>query len=319
MREGWAYAGSEICSDFLPITIPAGAEIWIRVGTYSASPWPRQMSPQNPLTASGATFGRTRVSDGMVASCSRETRTRNYGMWPIGIISRTTHGAVLGIGDSICQGSGDEHDESDSFGLIGRAVSDTHAYINAGVGGDTLGRILASYDKRLSLARWVKNIIFEHGVNGVGNTDLATTKTQMIALWMLGAQYKRRDARLFQTTITPSTKSSDSFATVENQTLTAGFESGRREILNDWLRDGAPMLDGAPVATGLSGASRAGDGSHPLHAVFDVAGAVESSRNSGKWKVNGTPNWLTSDGLHPNRNGYLLVKASGAIDVTRFA
>lgn len=56
------------------------------------------------------------------------------------------------------------------------------------------------------------------------------------------------------------------------------------------------------------------DLSTDLAGYFDVADALESSRNSGKWKVNGTPFYATVDGLHPSQTGYTLVRDSGAIN-----
>ncbi|WP_214010161.1 SGNH/GDSL hydrolase family protein [Ancylobacter sonchi] len=319
--QGIADAGGEICSDFLPVRIPAGAQFWVRVATYSLAPYALTTNPQNPLTGSGSMDSAGRVADRTRSNSSADPRSRSNGMWPVGILARTRHGGVLGIGDSIMQGVGDEHDDSDGYGLIGRAAGN-HAWLNAGVSGDSLAKFLGSCHKRLSLARYVKNIVFQHGVNGMADTDLATLQAEMLATWMQGARFKRPGARLFQTTITPSTRSSDDFRTLEGQQAAPGFSTGgngTRESLNDWLRDGAPIRDGRPVAGGSRRASRMGDGSHPLHAVFDVADALESSRNSGKWKVNGTANWLTADGLHPNRAGYLQVRDARAIDVGTFA
>ncbi|GAB4068637.1 SGNH/GDSL hydrolase family protein [Ancylobacter sonchi] len=335
--QGLADMGGEVCSDFIPVSqltggaltvLPAGTRIWTRIAVFAATGYPHAIFGQNALASEGNTASTSRVTDLTRRFGSPDPSPRTVGVWPIGIIARTTHGGVLGIGDSIVQGTGDSYASPDGdtdgngFGLIGRAVSTTRAYINCGMAGEALETIINSYDRRLSLARYVKNIIFEHGVNGSSFVDEANrvrTQTQMIALWTLGARYKRQGARLFQTTITPSTTSTDSFATTANQALQTGFTAGQREILNDWLRDGAPIVGAAPVATGTSGALYAGDGSHPLHAVFDVADAAESSRNSGKWKVNGAANWFTADGLHPTRAGNLAIAAAGAINTAQFA
>ena len=65
----------------------------------------------------------------------------------------------------------------------------------------------------------------------------------------------------------------------------------RRTGLNDELRGGL---------TGLEG-------------YFDVADAIETSRNSGIWKVTGSANGYTADGIHPNTPGSVLVRDSGVI------
>lgn len=69
------------------------------------------------------------------------------------------------------------------------------------------------------------------------------------------------------------------------------------DVLNPWLRDGAPIIDGTPVEPGTVGAVRGtvitlagdvvpGDPAHPLGAgwVSDTGGALESSVGSGKYR-----------------------------------
>ncbi|MCB4768908.1 SGNH/GDSL hydrolase family protein [Ancylobacter sp. Lp-2] len=320
--------GGEVCSDFVPVSLPAGTNIWTRIAVFAASGYPFVGFGQNTNVSEGCTAATTRVSDLTRRFGSPDPGPRSVATYPIGIIARTTHGGVLGIGDSILQGTGDSYaapdgtSDGNGFGLVGRAVSGTHAYINAGQAGDALTIVTRSNERRLSLARYVRNIVFEHGVNDINDTELSTIKALMVKLWLRGAGAARTGSRLFQTTITPETGSTDGWATLENQTALPGFSitgDGKREQLNSWLRDGAPIVDGAPAAIGTGGARRAGDGAHPLHAVFDVADAVESARNSGKWKVNGTAGWLTTDGIHPTRAANLLVAASGAINTALFA
>lgn len=77
--------------------------------------------------------------------------------------------------------------------------------------------------------------------------------------------------------------------------------------MNDWIREGAPVdsnLAAVAVGTTAAGTLRAGDAGHPLVGYFETADAVETARNSGKWKVDGTANKYTSDGVHPNALGH---------------
>jgi len=113
---------------------------------------------------------------------------------------------------------------------------------------------------------------------------------------------------VFQTTITPSTTSTDSFATLANQTAALSFSTagnGTREQLNDWLRDGGPIRDGVAAAIGAPDAIRSSHNAHPLSGVLEMADTVESSRNSGKWKVDGTALKWTGDGIHPSNYAYV--------------
>ncbi|GLI30347.1 MULTISPECIES: hypothetical protein [Brachybacterium] len=69
------------------------------------------------------------------------------------------------------------------------------------------------------------------------------------------------------------------------------------DVLNPWLRDGAPIIGGAPVTPGTAGAVRAtvitlagdvvpGDPAHPLGTgwVSDTGGVLESSVGSGEYR-----------------------------------
>ncbi len=92
-----------------------------------------------------------------------------------------------------------------------------------------------------------------------------------------------------------------------------------RTGLNDWLRAGAPVasaLNPSAVAIGTSGALLAGHSGHPLTGVIDTAAAVEvnaanvPANDGGYWMVNGTANYLCSDGgTHPNPAGVALLAA----------
>ncbi|MDR6954109.1 hypothetical protein J2X65_003477 [Ancylobacter sp. 3268] len=352
--QGGMAAGGQICTNFIKVSdltngasevLPAGTEIETRIALYGSVGYAHANFRQNQYatfpegsTASGGTGTPARVPDltRRFATVATDPPPRSVGTWPVGIIARTTHPGVLIIGDSINEGTGDIYAAEDAvdkgFGLVGRAVAPTHAYISAAMAGDDIETILQSHHKRLSLATYVKRIVFEHGVNsisGLAAVDpaiaLATMKTNMLALWRLGEKYSvNPDTRRFQTTLTPETTSTDNFATANGQTARSGFSTsgnGVREQLNDWLRDRAPLIGGAPAPalTGASGAVRAGEAGHPLYGVFEVADQVETARNSGRWKVDGTANKWTADGIHPTRYTNDSVATSGAIDVERLA
>lgn len=325
-RQGALNTAGEVCSDFLAINIPAGAEFWISCAEYLAAGYLCKNMAMNTAIGEGSTASTTRVAD-RTQQIGSDPASRSSNTWPLRIISRTTHGGACGLGDSIVDGTGDSFTTpladtaaaGDGWGLVGRAVANQRAYINCGVAGDDLETCVlgGNTNFRMSQLAYVKNGIMEWGVNSISNgATLASLKANMLTLWTRAATFKRPDGRLFQTTIGPNTTSTDSWATTTNQTVKAG-ETNRVD-LNDWIRDGAPISGGVPVATGAPGI-RAGEAGHPLYGYFDVADALESARNSGKWKVDGTANKYTGDGLHPNQTGYYMVASSGAIDISRFA
>ena len=115
-----------------------------------------------------------------------------------------------------------------------------------------------------------------------------------------------------KTTVTAAASSTDGYKTLEGQT--PARQPGITEF-NRWLRDGAPITAdlSAPLPAGATeaGAVRckvlkadgtatpaSGGAPHPLTAVSDVAAAIESSQDSGKYAI-GQPTAYYGDGTHP--------------------
>lgn len=159
-----------------------------------------------------------------------------------------------------------------------------------------------------------------YGRNDVtGGQTLAQVQATLLSLWSGAAA---RGCKVFQTTITPRTTTTDNFLTLANQTADA--TDPVRVALNTWIRAGSPIDPGtlAAVAVGTSGALLAGATNHPLYAntaaplgYVEVADTVESARNSGLWKVigttatgnvtNGSPNVTLTAGAMQNGDAVL--------------
>lgn len=137
--------------------------------------------------------------------------------------------------------------------------------------------------------------------------DVAYVQDRAITAWgWTGAA----GARVWQATVSPSTDSTDGWATIEGQTPRAALPY--RLAFNEWLRDGAPLVDGTPAEVGNLGAVRAGEVGHPLAGIIDQAARVESELGSGIFRVDHGP--LTADGGHPNAVGHeLMSEALAAI------
>ncbi|QQS17881.1 SGNH/GDSL hydrolase family protein [Candidatus Saccharibacteria bacterium] len=201
--------------------------------------------------------------------------------------------AVLIMGDSIAYNSA-----LPSIGYIEKGLDGSYGAINAAVAGDRLYWALDGTHRDES---WLFNadastVVVEYGRNDLSDgRTLAQLQANLITLW---TQRSGTGQRVIQTTITPNTNSTDSWATTANQTVVNATVEGRRVQLNDWLRAGAPTVGGVAVAPGTGGALLAGQAGHPLYNYWEIADHAESARNSGIWKVG-----YTGDGLHPTATG----------------
>ena len=118
-----------------------------------------------------------------------------------------------------------------------------------------------------------------HHVIELGINDLATnTAVQLQAnIERLASFWVRRGRRVYGTTITPKSSSTDAWATTANQS--ADGSNAQRVAYNTTLRAG-----GVANLTGY----------------FEFADQLESARNSGIWKAPG----YTADGLHGTATAY---------------
>jgi hypothetical protein len=100
--------------------------------------------------------------------------------------------------------------------------------------------------------------------------------------------------------LTPNATSTDAFATTVNQTTSViGWDAGeRRDYYND-------LLDNGIVQAWL-----------PINQVLDANAGIESTPHEGKWAVDGSANYNTFDGTHPNSGGALRGSQSTGLPAT---
>lgn len=270
--------------------------------------YPANWLPVTPVTVEGWTAGdATGTNDAVV-----NANAANYLVSPSAYLGTPASSSpilsVVAVGDSIAFGQGD----SVGFGFVRRATDDTTPLLRLAQGSDSATAFLISGQRRLALAAGNGGIC-AYGRNDVNQaTTLDTTRENLIAIWK---RLAGRGMKVWQTTVTPQTNSTDAWATTANQTIvTTNDRETKRLQLNAWIRDGAPMLNGLAVASGSSAAGtlRAGDKGHPLEGYFETADTVESARDSGLWAPN-----LTADGIHPNDAGHDAMAA--AVDLAAMA
>jgi hypothetical protein len=283
--------GGTSVSDALDILIPDGAEFWVR-SFYDAATNARIIWSSNRHPEEQAAYGVSGVSD-MTAGGNITDGGADAIYRPVAIIGTTQRPSVLLLGDSRVEGIGDtvETTGNGDVGNLERSISPRWGTINAGKSGNQATQFVSSHTKRVDLAQYCSHVVAQFGiVDLVAGRSPAQVKTDLetiigyftVPVWIA--------------TVEPITTSSDSWATTGNQTLDGGNTD--RITLNTAIRGGS-----------VSGAA----------GYFEIADALESARDSGKWKVTGAANGYTADGTHSNQAGYKLIRTLGVVDPNVFS
>lgn len=290
--------GADVVTDPLEITLPAGAVFFSRSfysGTTEifARPLPiyREWGEYIEIGADG---DKTLSTTGL----PRPNTTAGYGPSAIlGSLGRKQP-AIAILGDSIANGNsgGDNPDgPAENLGYIARAINDRYGFIRLTNPSDTLYSFTVDNKRRMHLLEGrVTHAICEHGINDV---TMGRTFEQMRAKYLeQWSALAARGIKVFQCTLTPRTESGDQHATLASQKPVRGCgPGGVREQVNKWIRS-------TPA---------------PLAGYFEVADRLESARDSGLWRVDGTPAKFVhgAGGVHPTPYGHTL--AAAAIDLSR--
>lgn len=310
--------GATIFSDPVGIGFSNGERI--RTRTFVRVANAGELVPNGATTRTSPYVDGVAAADQTVAASPTWTTDGAYHFGPSGLFADFTDATcVVAIyGDSVAAGQNDGNANVDQLGWVLRALNDQYPYLNLAIAGDAaiafrtpvVGGGATSREPRIVLAQSATHAIVTNGANDIGSATLAQLQDAWLRIWKAASM---RGQTVIQATILPSgVTSSDAFATLGNQTI--NVNDSRRTGANDWLRGGAPIdpTTKAPVTVGTVGALVAGASGHPLTSYWEIADAVESSRNSGKWKVSGG---VLSDGTHPNATGAAL--AAAAADLTK--
>lgn len=285
--------GALSITDPLDVVIPEGAEFWVRswqdagAGTIIYNHDTGSADPDHITSEYGPAGSTTDKTAGGTLT----NNSSNVSFGPLAIVGQTTKPTVLVMGDSRVHGIDDVADASLDLGTVGRSIGKEFAYINAGRSGERAGELLASHAGRLEISQYCTHIVVQHGTNDIHseNVDAATLKSRLEAII---AAFSGKIA--YVVTIEPNSNSTDSFATLANQTVSP--YNGVRIAHNATVRAG-----------GIAGAA----------GYFEIADALESSRDSGLWKVTGEPNGYTDDGNHANQLANWLVRDLGVVDLQK--
>lgn len=300
-------AGGMVVSDPIGIDVKKGDYFWswTWVSVSSGQKFPRGGFAATAANGEGFNYPTTAaVGTDVTLSGSRPTTANNYVYGPAAILVEPVDPgkAVIGlVGDSISAGTGDNQ-----YGFVERWLADNYSLQRVPYPSEQMYKWVdnngSTRYRRAALLglAGVTHILAGHIRNDI-STSIATLMQKAINYWTFLDRIA--PGKVWAWTCTPYTSSTDSWATVANQSPFSPTDEVNRIDYNTWLRDGAPMnpTTRVPVAVGASGV-RVGEAGHPLAGYLDVADIAESARDSGKWKVTGSTAW-TADGIHPNSIG----------------
>lgn len=280
-----------VFSDFASVSIPNGSLFWIRIWT-SGTVGVYANTFQNAFLGEGWNTGPAVADQTLGGTVSSGFA---FSMPPLAILGMTTNPSVIIYGDSIGAGQNDVEDTSASnsgrnckIGVIARSLG-LVPFLNLSITGMRVQDFATNAVGKRNILGFSSHLISQMGINDLSN---AQTSAQLIANlqvpWNV-AKGVNPLTKVFQTTITPKSGSTDAWATTVNQTPDATITASRATFNN-------------AVRATLAGAA----GSYDLASVFETA------QNNDIWLASPTPPY-TPDGLHPTLSGYALVPPSGII------
>jgi hypothetical protein len=277
-------SGALIASDPLDLTIPDGGQFQVTTNVAALAPpyqWPLNCWM---FAAYGDWLDFGTGENCMFTRPEMPHWNALFGYGPFNILGRTSKPqvSVAVIGDSV---TGHE------LGFATRPLSGRIAWFNCSLGGDSLTEFVRSAKVRIALIQGH----FTHAICSLGIAEIraggdeAMVRQRFTQMWDL---LHGLGLKVFQTTITPWTASTDQWRTDTGQTrrLPNFIPGGLYQRINQWIRSVPP----------------------PLTGCFDASAVLDSSVDSGLWTTSrGAP--VTSDGAHPNDWGQQI--GAACIDV----
>ena len=284
---------STVISDYvtLPTPIPANTQFWIRI--WGNSPNGLIFQATNPTGSLGGGFnaGNSSSPTADLTMTNGSIGSADISLSPLAIIGWTNNASMFIPGDSRGLGINDNvSDPTGNYGNITKSLGQNYGYMQLTASVEALSGWLAGSANQQSLLRYTTHVINALNYNDIwiGGKSLATCIANTTAVTSIGRALNKK---VYNITIGPRTTSTDSWATVANQSVQDAGVNAIRLSYNAWVRGGGNGQDG----------------------YFDIADAEESARDSGKWKVNGSANYFTSDGIHESSAGNQAIRASGVI------
>jgi len=291
--------GLLVVSDPVAIPVVKGVDFNVRNYLAFTSPTSTTYWPSYDASRSGDKLYASATPNNQThASYASHASNSSAGYGPLAVLGYAQGAESLGTaGDSIQQGVGDQYTASGAtaappagvgLGYVARAIAAARGFCNVSRHAETAAQFLTSTTKhRLKLAATATRVLEAYGINDIRINNIAAFDL-MVNRLLIWKWLALRGIDVWAGTMPPNSTSTDTWATVANQTVSNAGQNTVRITVNNWIRDGAPINSlGFPVPTGTVGALRAGSFGHPLRGYVELADAVESSRDSGLWKADG--------------------------------
>jgi lysophospholipase L1-like esterase len=283
-------AGARIKSDVVAgLTIPANTKFWVRtvlsVGSAVAVPIMELNAGANVL---GVDDGNVAADQGNTGTIAATTGINTFGPNAIiGTVAAASARSFLIVGDSLAWGQGDDSGvgTQDSSGflqrMLGRLGYPCYTWAKGGQQAADVAPITATLNAdTASTLMSFTDVILQHGVNDL---RLGRTRAQIEAdLQTIYGTASITGKRVWKTTITPRSTSTDSWATTVNQTAQIDGNMADLNPLN------------ADIRAGLANMTN----------VIEAADAAMSARDS---DIHKAPPAGTADGTHFNSTRAALI------------
>lgn len=282
---------------------PAQDEVfWLQVkGTIPAE---GKTPVGTPATFSGSKFiayppandpGTQDIGGALPAITGSTSRTLGMPLIFLGRFTGPGHLAVIGIGDSIMDGTGDLTNPVPAisgYGFFNRAALDatganTIAMFNLTRHGQTASAWMSpgKQSRQVHFLPFANVIAEEYGTNDIGGGGTGNTTnllTNLDGIWT--AARNAGVQKIVRTLLMPRTTSTAQWNTLADQTPNAGWGAGeKRDILN----------------AGLVAAKNAGK----IDVLLDTLAVMGDPTDNTRWLTNGANKYLTSDGTHISPTG----------------
>jgi hypothetical protein len=266
-------------SDTAAVTIPSGAVFWVRCYATSSS-------ATIPVTGFGAVWtaqGEASVISGQTMSGTVTDGGSLKFLHPAVIVANTTKPSFALHGDSRTHYQATGLDTATgAVGQVAESLGSSYPWGNFAVSSTRLYLQNKNASRCAALAQYFSHVICNLGVNDMilDSRTLAQMQGDVEIFC-----YRLRNKTIIWPTIEGRTTSTDSWATVANQTLDANDPI--RVSFNAWVKALPTRISAAP----------------------DICAEVEDA-TTGKWKA---PSY-TADGLHPSSTAGDAIKGGGKIN-----
>lgn len=205
--------------------------------------------------------------------------------------------SVIGLGDSILYGMGDKANPTPVLGgngfffraSVNSEGADTIAMLNLARSGETASTWVNSHAMRAAFLPFGNVVVEEYGTNDIGSN--ATGEADAIyprlkAIWQIAREAGVE--KIVRTRLMPRTQStSKDWLSLEDQTPNNGWGDGEaRDQLNAYLD--------TALSEGL------------IDVLIDTLTPLADPTDNHYWLTNGTVDYTTGDGTHPNATGHAL-------------